>query len=191
MKNLQALFIAAATVVLASASHAGISTTGQSDPSVINASGTIAKYVNFDYIDTTVDVPLGAPTYTGEVSTFAGSGGAGIYFSSNTHLTLVVTNGADLTTNEGGSTDTLPTTFSIRVGGREVRDGVVPGAGTVLVANDFVQLAPTGPGAVSSFNYMHGYSNWVGMDVTATRSGVDDHFGAYSTDATLVWADLN
>src|SRR5215217_4064864 len=101
MKNLQALFVAAATVVLASVSHAAVSTTGQSDPSVINASGTIVKYVDFGFLQTTVDLNLGSPTYSGEVSTLTDGGGAGIYFSANTHMTVVVTNGADLSTNEG------------------------------------------------------------------------------------------
>jgi hypothetical protein len=190
MKNLQALFVAAATVVLASASHAGISTTGQADPTVINASGTIAKYVNFTTIDTTVEFPLGDPTYVGTASS-AGGYGASISVDSNTHLSLVVTNGDNMSTNEGGSVDTLPTTFTLRVGGREVRDGVVPGAGAVLASNSFLELAPSGPNAVTSLNYAHGYNSWVTLDATVTRSGVDDHFGAYSTSASLVWADLN
>lgn len=199
MKNLKTLFVAAAaTIALSSAAHAGVSTTGQTDPSPINASGTIAKYVNFTNMDTSINAQdLGGPLLVdsnahsaGAIVYPTGSAGGGvaadaaeIEFDANTHIGLTVAPLADLSTTDSYGTYTLPTEFHVEVKGNVTGSINVnsPGAfsGSYLHSN-----------TTQNYVFGHGADSGINFSVKYQRNGLSDHAGIYTTSAALTWADL-
>lgn len=207
MKNFKSLILASAfAAAFAGSANAAPANTlaGANAPSSVGASGSIAKYISFTKTDNAINLGnLGGATATGTWTTGVDitavptgapandlSASAEVEWDANTHISVAVTNGANLVA-DGTSGDTLPTQFLAKVKGRGVKVGT---ATTALTTNNALYTASTGSSAptnATTYNFDHGPASGLLLDVQATRSGVDDHYGNYSTSVTLNFSDLD
>lgn len=194
-------------------------------PGSVSAQGTIEKYIHFDVAHTNINLSdIGGPTFgtssVGFSRTFGSSQGtpgqnpadewvasgtdnsAEVVFDANTHIRVVITNGADMSNSgipgiRAGDVDTLPTMFRTWVKGRGVTHET---QGPLTVNNTTYRdlgLTPSGGATAGqvytqpSLVFSHGLGSGLKLDVQVTRSGENDHFGIYTTSATLSWIDLN
>jgi hypothetical protein len=205
MKHLRVLFaLASFTMAIGSVSHAAVSTTGQADPTNISIGGSLDKYVNFTKIDTSINMgDLGGPqlinghSHSPSIGTFptgyggyyggSGADAAEITFDSNTHLRLDISAFPDLsTTDANGIVDTIPVGTWTEVKGRQVKSA----GGSILTTNNANYSYGTETPLAQSFIFGHGPASGINLSLYYTRTGMDDHAGAYSTSATMTWSDL-
>jgi hypothetical protein len=189
MKGFKELLTAVAvTVAMVGYAHAQVGVPG-SPAGPVNASGTIDKYVSFY----TPDLEIGLPTVEGNSSIdwVSAANPAEIMWDANTHIELTIAPQGDLKTGSGVHQDTLPTTFLSQVKGRSV--WLTNTSGALLTTDNGAYAAAQETPSSSSVTYVfgHGPTSGVLVNVKATRQGVDDHHGEYTTSANLSWVDLN
>ena len=196
MKTLNTLLAASAlAAAFAVSANAAETLAGANAPASVGATGSIAKYINFTKTDNAISLgDLGGAQKVGlfESTTDAGTDGAEITWDANTHISVKVKNGAALKSDSSAGnveSDELPTQFRTQVKGRKVSEGATAIAGVVNTA--YTGLGLSAPAAEKTYTFEHGPASGLKLDVQATRDGVDDHYGAYSTDVTLTFSDLN
>lgn len=210
MKTLNLLVSAAlatfATVAFSDVARAGVSTTGQTNPSPISVNGTITKYVNFVINNTIINMrDFGGPAYTGNfVSGQLPAGHAGddaqVTFDANTHISVNIVNGEQFRNNSSGAhhDELLATEFKISVKGNDVRKNnpggaVAASSNAAYVSQGYSPASPDFPAAPISNTFVYGSGSGNGLLVgaKALRSGLSDHHGVYATSqTTLTWLDL-